>query len=86
MHFFIDVAKELLVLYENVYEIYGDIRGASNSFRYKFYAQGKYRNYYFFFILQLNCNSNLQGTENFVRITWVSNYVSFELREFLFYI
>ena len=51
MHFFIDVAKELLVLYENVYEIYGDIRGASNSFRYKFYAQGKYRNYYYFFYI-----------------------------------
>ena len=40
--------------------------------------------FYFFFDLnflepvQLNsCNSNLQGTENFVRITWVSNYVSF---------
>lgn len=40
MHFFVDIAKELLVLYENVYEIYGDIRGASNSFDYKFYAQG----------------------------------------------
>ena len=28
--------------------------------------------------VQLNSrNSNLQGTENFVRITWVSNYMSF---------
>ena len=31
-------------------------------------------------IIQLNSfNSNLQRTENFVRITWVSNYVSFIL-------
>jgi len=42
VHFAIDVAKELLVLYENVYEIYGDIRGASNCFKYKFYTQGKH--------------------------------------------
>jgi len=40
VRFFVDIAKELLVLYENVYEIYGDIRGASHSFDYKFYAQG----------------------------------------------
>ena len=41
VHFAIDIAKELLVLYENVYEIYGDIRGASNCFKYEFYTQGK---------------------------------------------
>ena len=29
-----------MVLYENVYEIYGDIRGAKNCFRFKAYAQG----------------------------------------------
>ena len=50
VHFFVDIAKELLVLYENVYEIYGDIRGASNSFDYKFYAQGTV-----WYSLKLNC-------------------------------
>ena len=39
-HFVVDVAKEILVLYENVYEIYGDIRGAKNCFKFKAYAQG----------------------------------------------
>ncbi|XP_071478815.1 uncharacterized protein [Diadema antillarum] len=31
-HFVIDIIKELLILYEDRYEIYGDIKGASNNF------------------------------------------------------
>jgi len=41
-HFVIDLGKELLVLYENIYEIYSDIRAASNCFKIKAYAQGAY--------------------------------------------
>eukprot|EP00117_Sycon_ciliatum_P034207 scpid49490/ scgid26160/ len=38
--FIIDIAGELIsVLYENVHEIYGDIRGAKNCFPYKLYEQ-----------------------------------------------
>lgn len=41
-HFVIDLGKELLVLYENIYEIYSDIKAASNCFKIKAYAQGAY--------------------------------------------
>ena len=37
----IDVVHEILILFENVYEIYGDIYGASNSFKIKAYEQGE---------------------------------------------
>lgn len=40
--FVIDVVDEVLILFENVYEIYGDIRGASNSFKIDAYEQGGY--------------------------------------------
>ncbi|XP_003725880.3 uncharacterized protein LOC100889957 [Strongylocentrotus purpuratus] len=38
--FVIDVIEELRILYLNRYEIYGDIRGAENSFKQKAYQQG----------------------------------------------
>ncbi|XP_030838744.1 uncharacterized protein LOC115922987 [Strongylocentrotus purpuratus] len=38
--FFIDVIKELRILFLNRYEIYGDIRGAENSFQQTAYQQG----------------------------------------------
>ena len=41
VNFVIDVVDELLILFENVIEIYGDIQGASNSFHIKAYEQGK---------------------------------------------
>ena len=37
----IDVVDEILILFENAYEIYGDIQGASNSFKINAYEQGK---------------------------------------------
>ena len=40
VHFAIDVIKEIVILFENMYEIYGDIQGASNSFKIKAYEQG----------------------------------------------
>ena len=40
-NFVIDVVDEILILFENVIEIYGDIRGASNSFQIDAYEQGK---------------------------------------------
>lgn len=39
-NFVIDVVDEILILFENVIEIYGDIRGASNSFQIEAYEQG----------------------------------------------
>lgn len=39
----IDIVDEILILFENVFEIYGDIRGASNSFKINAYEQGKNR-------------------------------------------
>ena len=39
-NFVIDVVDEILILFENVIEIYGDIRGASNSFQIQAYEQG----------------------------------------------
>lgn len=42
VHFAIDVIKEIVILFENMYEIYGDIQGASNSFKIKAYEQGGY--------------------------------------------
>ena len=41
VHFVIDVVDEILILFENAYEIYGDIKGASNSFNINAYEQGK---------------------------------------------
>jgi hypothetical protein len=38
--FAIDVGLELVILYEHIYEIYGDIQGATNAFRIKAYEQG----------------------------------------------
>lgn len=40
-HFAIDVVDEILILFENVYDIYGDIQGASNSFKIHAYEQGE---------------------------------------------
>ena len=40
LKFVIDVIKELRILFLNRYEIYGDIRGAENSFQQKAYQQG----------------------------------------------
>lgn len=40
VHFAIDVVEEILILFENVYDIYGDIQGASNSFKIHAYEQG----------------------------------------------
>lgn len=41
-NFVIDAAARLIILFENVIEIYGDIRGATNSFHIKAYEQGGY--------------------------------------------
>lgn len=41
IHFAIDVVDEILILFENVFDIYGDIQGASNSFKIHAYEQGK---------------------------------------------
>lgn len=41
VHFAIDVVEEILILFENVYDIYGDIQGASNSFKIQAYEQGE---------------------------------------------
>ena len=38
--FLIDLGLELVILYEHVYEIYGDIQGATTSFKIKAYEQG----------------------------------------------
>ncbi|XP_065662023.1 uncharacterized protein LOC100213807 isoform X3 [Hydra vulgaris] len=40
VHFVVDISTEILVLYENSYEIYGDIRASINSFNIKAYEQG----------------------------------------------
>ena len=40
IHFAIDAIKEVVILFENIYEIYGDIQGASNAFKIKGYEQG----------------------------------------------
>ena len=40
-HFVIDIGMEILVLYENSYEIYGDIKASINAFKVKAYEQGK---------------------------------------------
>lgn len=42
VHFVIDVVTEIFILFENVYEIYGDIQGASNCFKVNAYEQGGY--------------------------------------------
>ena len=39
-HFVIDVAEVILILYENEYEIYGDILAADNCFKLEAYEQG----------------------------------------------
>ena len=41
MNFVIDALHEILILFENMIEIYGDIRGADNSFKIQAYEQGK---------------------------------------------
>ena len=38
--FLIDIGVELIILYEHIYEIYGDIQGARNSFDINAYEQG----------------------------------------------
>ncbi len=38
--FLIDLAVELVILYEHEYEIYGDIRAATNCFKMDAYQQG----------------------------------------------
>ena len=40
MNFGIDIAHKTLILFENAVEIYGDIRGADNSFKIQAYEQG----------------------------------------------
>ena len=40
--FLIDLGLELVILYEHIYEIYGDIQGATNAFNIKAYEQGEY--------------------------------------------
>lgn len=47
VNFVIDAVDEILILFENVIEIYGDIQGASNSFQLKAYEQGKRIEYIF---------------------------------------
>lgn len=39
--FAIDLGLELIILYEHIYEIYGDIQGARNNFKIESYEQGK---------------------------------------------
>ena len=39
--FLIDIGVELIILYEHIYEIYGDIQGARNSFDINAYEQGQ---------------------------------------------
>ena len=41
VNFGIDVGVELIILYEHIYEIYGDIQAASNSFKIDAYRQGR---------------------------------------------
>ena len=40
VNFGIDIGVELIILYEHIYEIYGDIQAASNSFKIDAYMQG----------------------------------------------
>ena len=40
VNFAIDVGLELVILYEHIYEIYGDIQGASNCLKIDAYEQG----------------------------------------------
>lgn len=40
--FAIEIGLELVILYEHEYEIYGDIQGATNSFKIKAYEQGQW--------------------------------------------
>ena len=39
--FAIDVGVEIVILFENSYEIYGDILGAKNCFGFEAYEQGE---------------------------------------------
>ena len=43
--FAIDAIREIVILFENIYEIYGDVKGASNSFQIEAYEQGNYKFY-----------------------------------------
>ena len=40
VQFLIDIGVELTILYEHVYEIYGDIQGAANCFKIDAFEQG----------------------------------------------
>ncbi|KAK3714393.1 hypothetical protein QZH41_020626 [Actinostola sp. cb2023] len=40
VNFAIDAIREVVILFENAYEIYGDVKGASNSFKIEAYEQG----------------------------------------------
>lgn len=40
--FLIDLAVEIVILYEHEYEIYGDITAATNCFKMDAYQQGTY--------------------------------------------
>ena len=40
VNFLIEIGVELIILYEHIYEIYGDILGAKNSFGILAYEQG----------------------------------------------
>lgn len=42
VHFAIDMLKEIVILFENMYEIYGDILSASHAFKIKAFTQGGY--------------------------------------------
>ena len=44
VNFGIDISVELVILYEHIYEIYGDIQAASNSFKIDAYRQGTVSN------------------------------------------
>ena len=39
--FLVDLGLDIVILYERIYEIYGDILGAVNSFDVKAYEMGK---------------------------------------------
>ena len=41
LKFAIDAGVEIVILFENRYEIYGDIRGAKNCFGFDAYEQGQ---------------------------------------------
>ena len=46
VNFGIDIGVELVILYEHIYEIYGDIQAASNCLKIDAYEQGIMTRYY----------------------------------------